>query len=97
MKWIRITIFLFLLPACSLVGANNVVLKDSITGKNLNNSCSSDEENKAVYQSIQGQCDHIPKSSPLHHVNRQVINGEVCCVVEVYVDYGNGKITPIGR
>ena len=97
MKWIGIIVCLFLLPACSLVNADNIVLKDSITGKNLNSSCSSDDEKKTIYPSIQGECDHIPKFSPLHHVNRQVINGEVCCVVEVYVDHGNGKITPIGR
>lgn len=97
MKWINIIIGLFLLPACSLVNGDDLVLKDSVTGKDLNNSCSSEDKKKVIYHAVQGQCDHIPKPSQFHHINRQVINGEVCCVVEVYVDHGNGKITPIKR
>ena len=88
---------LFLLPACSLVSADNIVLEDSVTGEDLSHSCSSDDKKKVIYRAVQGQCDHIPKLSQFHHVNRQVINGDICCVVEVYIDHGNGKITPIGR
>ena len=97
MKWIIIIIGMFFLPACSLVSEDNMVLKDSVTGKDLNQSCSSDDKKKMIYPSVQGQCDHIPKPSQFHHINRQVINGDVCCVVEVYMDHGDGKITPIKR
>ena len=97
MKLISIIICLFLLVACSPMNSNDVVLKDSDTGKDLKNSCSSDDKNKEIYPAIQGKCDYIKKPSPFHHVTRQVIKGEVCCVREIYIDHDKGRITSFGK
>ena len=97
MKLVGIIIYLFLLFACSPMGSNNIILKDSVTGENLGACSSNEDDDKVIFQSLQGECDHIPKPSPFHHVTRQVNDGEVCCVLQIYVDHGNGEITPIGR
>ena len=94
----KFIIYLFLLSACSSQDPNALILKDSVTGEDLN-SCSSNDEGdgREILPSLQGECDYIKKPSPLYHVTRQVIDGEICCVVEVYIDHGNGVVIAIER
>ena len=98
MKFIGIIIYLFLL-ACAPMGSDPVVLRDSTTGENLDSACSSNNEDddRIIYSSLQGECDHVPKPSPLYRVTRLVIGDEVCCVLQAFIDHGNGQITPIGK
>ncbi len=98
MKLIGIVIYLFLLLACTPMTGSPLILKDSVTGEDID-ACSSDDEDydREIFRSIRGECDHVPKPSPLHRVTQQVIDGEVCCVLQILVDHGNGKITPLGR
>jgi len=98
MKFIGTIICLFLFIACTPVNSGSLVLRDSITGESLESSCSSSNKDDArkVFPSLNGKCDHIPKPSSLHRVTRFVINDEVCCLLQAYVDHGNGQITPIG-
>lgn len=99
MKFASSVIYLFLLLACSpMMNNNSLVLRDSVTGKEINSCSSYDEESeKKILPSIQGECDHIPQLFEPYHVTRLVINDKVCCVVETFIDHGNGKITPIKR
>ena len=97
MKFIGIIIYLFLFMACVPIGSDPIVLRDSTTGGDLDHSCSSNDEDRVIFPALQGECDHVTSPSKFHHVTRQVINGEVCCVMEIYIDHGNGEITPIGN
>ncbi|MDE0151580.1 MAG: hypothetical protein OXK80_03645 [Bdellovibrionales bacterium] len=99
MKLIIIFIYLLLFNACIpmiTASGSGVVLKDSVTGENLDDVCSSanEDDNRTIFPALQGKCDHVPEPSPHHVVTRLVINGEVCCVVQAYIDHGNGQITP---
>ena len=92
----KFVIYLFLLSACSSWNPNALILKDSVTKEDLKTCSSNDEsDNREILPSLKGQCNYIKEPSPHHHVTRQVINGEICCVVEIYIDHGDGVMTPV--
>ncbi len=92
----KIITCLLLLSACSLRDPNSLMLKDFAAGEDLS-LCSPKDENddRKIFPSLKGECDYIKRPSPFHKVTRQVINGEVCCVMEVYIDHGNGIVTSV--
>ena len=62
MKFIASIIYLFLILACSPRDSNNLVLRDSVTGENVDSCSSYDEnENRKILPTFRGECDYIQK------------------------------------
>ena len=99
---LRILIFLFLFSCLPQGAVENIAGEASCesikTAYDLEDVDCSLYDFSTTFPSIQGDCSYLEDifdSIPLHHINRQLQEGEFICVVERYIEVGEGRVIPL--